>query len=81
MKRFFEKIRRSRFFNNPYIRMTIAIISLIIGILGLILPIAPGIPFLLFGLYLINPIWYRKIYEKIKGYIKTRKSKPPESQK
>jgi uncharacterized membrane protein YbaN (DUF454 family) len=45
---------------------------IIIGFVGMILPFAPGIPFLLLGLYFLWPEWYKKSYVKIRAKFKER---------
>jgi uncharacterized protein YqgC (DUF456 family) len=44
---------------NPVIRMAAATLLIIAGILGLVLPLAPGIALIVGGLYLINPKWVK----------------------
>ncbi len=44
---------------NPVIRIVAATLLIIAGILGLVLPLAPGVALILGGFYLINPKWVK----------------------
>ncbi len=67
------------FFKNKWLRTCAAAVFLIIGVLGCLLPFFPGIPFLLYALYLINPTWFNQMFTKVKTKIaefRNRKNKP-----
>ena len=51
------------------------IVLIIMGIIGLVLPIVPGIIIILSGIALINPIFYEKIIQKLKSYIHKKRVK------
>ena len=45
----------------------IAVVLIIIGILGLVLPVLPGILLIAFGLFILKPEWVDKLRERVKG--------------
>jgi hypothetical protein len=47
----------------------IASLLIIIGTLGLVFPIIPGLLLIGFGLLLLKPEWYEKIRKKLTGWI------------
>jgi len=61
---------------NRWIRILAAIFFFLLGIIGCLLPFAPGIPFLLYGIYLFNPEWLSKkakwMKKKINNYVKKK---------
>lgn len=45
----------------------IASLLLILGILGLVFPVIPGLLFIGFGILLLKPAWYEKIKRRFTG--------------
>lgn len=57
------------------LRTLLGAISILFGIIGLVIPIVQGWFFILAGLFLINPEYYKKGKEKIKLWVEKRRRK------
>lgn len=60
---------------RKFFKVILSFISLIIAIVGFLVPILPGWPFLLGAIVLISPNRGKKLFEKIKGTINKLRNK------
>lgn len=68
-------LRKKFHFKNPILRIGSAVFLLILGVLGCILPLAPGIPFLLAALYLFYPKWFKERARWVKRKLKSMRKR------
>lgn len=50
---------------SKFLKASMAISVIGMGIIGLVFPIIPGIPLLLFGIYLLYPEKFKKWYHRV----------------
>ena len=61
------KHRKRNYKRKKIVRKVLGGLFVFVGVIGLFLPIVPGIIIILSGIALINPVFYKKIIKKIKG--------------
>lgn len=57
---------------NNILRISSAYLLIVLGIIGSILPILPGIPTLLVGIYLLHPKKFKAWFHKLKSKLSPR---------
>lgn len=62
-----SKPKKAFFTKNRGVRVVFAALLLVGGVVGCILPFAPGIPLLLLGGYLLNPSWFKQKIQTVKS--------------
>jgi hypothetical protein len=80
MHKLIERIRAFRHRMPLAVRLPLAFTFLVLGILGLFLPILQGGLFLFIGFWLLFPDHSEKFLEKIKAKLKKSKKKPEDGE-